>query len=70
MHKSRKREKKNEEKKQQLGNANKQRIIVSVNEKNEGKKGRCVYIIGNKDCRYVFSRKEGSREKLVVVYIC
>jgi hypothetical protein len=43
---------------------------VSVVEKNEGRKGRCVYIEGNNECRYLYSKKEGGKDKLVVTYAC
>jgi hypothetical protein len=64
----RKRDKKHTEKKDERVTA--PRIAIHASEKNEGRKGRCVYLEGNAECRYVFKNKEGSKEKLVVVYTC
>ena len=47
------------------------KIRIDVVEKNERTKGgRCVYISGNTACRYVFSKKEGSKDKLIIHYEC
>lgn len=49
---------------------NNTKIRVGATEKNEGRKGRCVYIKGNHDCRYVFKSKDGARSNLVMCYEC